>query len=289
MPGEVSLTVVVPFFNFPKLEESFVGCVKQALGIGIQFVVVCSSQDNSWNAIMGQSPRLRVIQGEFQDPGSARNAGLNAVSTEWVCFWDADDRPKPEEFVRLVRDTSNADKEIGLGAFSITPGSRDGIFDVVLASSGRNAISTFLAFPGIWRFVFRYSHVRNLRFASALMGEDQVFLGQAIVDFGDIFIGESVVYEYQIHSNQLTKNLALRKEIKKTLAEMGRLGFARPSISLNLKNLIFLKNSMTCLKVTGRLSLIDFRRTLILALMHPLASTNMVLRLVRNTQRQLLK
>jgi hypothetical protein len=287
--GEFSLTVVVPFFNFPKLEDSFVSCVERALGIGIQFVVVCSPQDESWSAIMGQNPGLRIIHGEFRDPGSARNAGLDAASTDWICFWDADDLPRPEEFIRLVRDTSNANKAIGLGAFSIVSESRTGASDVVLTSSGRDAISTFLAFPGIWRFVFRYSHVRNLRFASSLMGEDQVFLGQAIIDFRDIFIGKNVVYEYQIHSNQLTKSSAHRKEIKKTLTEMGRLGFARPSVRLNLKNIIFLKNSITCLKVNGRLSPTQLRQTLILVLLHPLGSSKMVLQLMQNTQRQLLK
>lgn len=184
------LTVVVPCYNVGDYLDWSLGSLEaQTLA---DFDVVCvndgSTDDTrerlaAWEA---RDPRIRVVDKPNGGLSSARNAGIRAARTDYVCFLDSDDRFHPTACERIVAllDETGADvltfgatcypEEAGypwlIGALS----PRDAVFDrftmdILLKEASR---------PFAWRTACRTAFLveKGIWFEEGLrFGEDQVF------------------------------------------------------------------------------------------------------------------
>jgi glycosyltransferase involved in cell wall biosynthesis len=154
--------------------------------------------------------KVILIQGVFGNPGSARNAGLEIATGDWVGFWDSDDTPNIKNIFEAIKIAQQYD-EILVGNFSV--------FDVktmeeripIKKVSGINSVAMN---PGIWRMVFRRSTISHMRFPSLRMGEDQVFLSRLNFGIRRLRFFESIFYQYNLgSSSQLTKSKLALKDL----------------------------------------------------------------------------
>ena len=150
---------------------------------------------------------IDLIHGIFGDPGSARNAGLEIVDTNWVCFWDSDDIPNPVTFKSMIDMAELADAKVAKGCYEV--------LDV--KSGKRNLVSTqhvsiqnsarHLLDPGIWRYAFSKEIYKKIRFPALRMGEDQDYLVKVLLEKRKIFQTKDLVYTYRVgHDTQITKS-----------------------------------------------------------------------------------
>lgn len=279
MSENFSYTVVVPFFSFPKLDVGFAECVRTGLELGIKFIFVCSPTDNRWYEYLGKRNNMKVIFADIKDPGTARNLGLDYVETEWVSFWDADDRPNASSFLTLIDETTKANREIGAGAFTICSSNHERQLVAFPSDGTKSAEVAFLVFPGIWRFIFRFKSIKNIRFPALSMCEDQIFLAQAIQEFKYVYRYPQSVYEYQINSGQLTQNPKRRSEIHSAIRAMVELKFSNLGKGLSLQNKIFQRNVVTALRVNLFLAPRAIISGTILVLVHPIDSISTLSRI----------
>jgi glycosyltransferase involved in cell wall biosynthesis len=139
--------------------------------------------------------RVSLIEGHFGTPGIARNIGIENATSNWICFWDADDLPHVLTVIQsLLLHQHNYD--VIIGDFEV----RDFISDNLIAPHGEisedRREESLARSPGLWRYLFKTSLIKQIRFPPLLMGEDQVFLSSIEPLRRKTFIESSLFYTY---------------------------------------------------------------------------------------------
>jgi glycosyltransferase involved in cell wall biosynthesis len=197
------------------------------------------------------------IEQFFGGPGAARNAGLEEVCSEWVCFWDSDDLPNLEMAFKMIAASEDF-QEVLIGNF------------VILNSDGRTSpeginhdsdIRKIANNPGLWRMIFRNSSLGNLRFDPGMMGEDQVFIAEYELSTKRIGYFNEVTYSYLKNvSGQLTSNPKAIHELTKSFVRLLKLYEIGSDESRRFTSRLIARTFITLMKKGPR-----FSRILIIA------------------------
>lgn len=207
MQASRSLTVIIPISRmFGRLNE-----LRKTLTrtYDLDVILVHDVKDQFTSPELHQmiieidNPAIKILEGEFGSPGAARNAGLEIVDTEWVTFWDSDDIACHHKYVETIR---NKTKEIDIIVCQ---------YNVNFTSASNTKIATTNSMSledlaielGLWRMIFRRSHIGETRFTNLLMGEDQLFFLEILEKEPRIDFSTEIVYSYSVGNNsQLTSD-----------------------------------------------------------------------------------
>jgi glycosyltransferase involved in cell wall biosynthesis len=94
------ISVIIPTSNRPDLVTRAIQSVQnQDFEQGIEILVVINGNDNRTAIELAQldTPNLKILQIPESGASHARNAGVNAASSEWIAFLDDDDEWFPEK------------------------------------------------------------------------------------------------------------------------------------------------------------------------------------------------
>lgn len=225
------LSVVVPVYSETENLENLRSWLKSSDLSHLQVILVVDSPREKFSRevsaleIYAGSPNVEIHHVNFGSPGETRNLGIGCAKSEWIAFWDCDDLPVVDEFVRMVQSASGAGASACLGSFEVhginnvkqndlRPGKR----------TSRNFYLQLAINPGIWRFAFKRSLISGLKFPSFRMGEDQAFLAQVLNKQDLPLQHKAVVYKYILgNPNQLTKNYSAISELTDSLAYLREL------------------------------------------------------------------
>ena len=210
------LTAVIPVLYPGKHIKGLLDILCETNRLGIQTVFVIDEfvknsheDDAAVDAIRTLNRGLtKVITGNFGNPGAARNAALEHISTKWVTFWDADDALFPEKYKQSVILFPKADLIVG----GYEERSRDCIKYVFTADLRDLAFS-----PGLWRLIIKAELLESKKFRAFAMGEDQLLLMELPLDKKSVVYVNEVFYTY--HTNidgQLTRSQRALKDLPET-------------------------------------------------------------------------
>jgi glycosyltransferase involved in cell wall biosynthesis len=214
------------------------------------------------NAHFGKADVI-LIEDKFGGPGAARNAGLKISTRKYVSFWDSDDYVYLNRFVEFLDQAVTTNTEIGIAEFVIN--GRNGKKTVnTTGESFEEAFRGLALNPGIWRFLFKKSVISEMEFENFLMGEDQLFVAEAILKVNKILIFRKPIYEYQMfQENQLTSNPKNLRFIIKTLEGFSKLRISNiERTKVEFVAIMYWKMFLTLL--TSRGSGISLLKTLII-------------------------
>ena len=191
-----------------------------------------------------KNEKITLIEGVFGSPGNARNEGLLLAKGEWVTFWDCDDKPEVEEVLKTLENTvMNIALDVLIGEYNVL-NLKSGTLTKKIPSD-KNLLN--LAFnPGIWRMVFRRETIKNQKFTSFKMAEDQNFISSIELPALKCKWVDRVFYTYYIGNNgQLTSSKVAINEIlwaaKFTLKEMKK----ATSTTLEFNTVLFTRQVIT--------------------------------------------
>jgi hypothetical protein len=188
---------------------------------------------------------VKLIEGIFGDPGSARNAGLNIATGEWVVFWDSDDFPQIENIWKAVQE-SGEQEEILIGGFTV--------FDIKSSKYSApggivDSVNSVAMNPGIWRMVFRREMIGDTRFPSLKMGEDQVFLSTLGFASRKLRFVRSTFYQYNIGGgSQLTKSRVALRQLPLASKLILDHAWSAPKVDTMFDMQLFFRQQITILK-----------------------------------------
>lgn len=197
-------------------------------------IVVCnSSTDNTLRELQHMKSRydlrnLEIMDSAASGAGLARQIGLENTTSEYILFWDSDDYGNIRELNEALK-LMNKSSEMIICRYEIkrvetqevsTPKEPTENLESNLNSFARN--------PGIWRIIFKTDFVKNCKFGTSNMGEDQVFIADVLSHDPIVEFSESIIYQYHLGVNgQLTSRKELFGGISNSLTEIRNL-VARP-------------------------------------------------------------
>ncbi len=185
----------------------------------IEIIIINDYSDEATSAelraIYEENENLKLIEGNFGNPGSARNAGLEICQGKWVIFWDSDDKPDVENFLTLLNYIDVRSPDICFGVYKIfNEISHLTSESPAWSSDTRKDLNTVARNPGIWRIVFARDLIQGLSFEPLRMAEDQIFICQAISRASKFVFADNQIYTYFTGSNShLTKNSAALQDL----------------------------------------------------------------------------
>lgn len=210
----VLLSVVVPVSRMEGYEAQIQTWLSSSVDLGIHVILVhdvggASSGEFLKNFATEYPHLVTYCEGEFGNPGAARNRGLTEVRGLWVCFWDADDTPKPEQFLEMITKANVEGFDAAVGLYE----ERDFLTSIVTSQPHTHKNSVMASYqiarrPGIWRMGFKWSVTREKHFPNRDMGEDQVYLILSGLTFSRTLFFDEIVYRYSRNfPGQLTKGV----------------------------------------------------------------------------------
>lgn len=185
---------------------------------------------------------LVLTTGKFGSPGAARNIGLEATKSDWICFWDSDDIIDPRIFGLALKEITQ-DSDLIIGNYILQTGQRNS----VLQTPDPNDLQRSIVLnPGIWRMIFNRDYINNTRFKDFMMGEDQAFLVELGIDSARIKYIDVAWYTYvRGGQSQLTRSKVAVDSLIATLSFTSQLIAKKGSSSSRFEQMIFAKLALT--------------------------------------------
>lgn len=205
------ISFVIPVKTEINRKEHFEEWIKKSIHLPIEVILcnysfsVASSSLNEIKELAKFHPnKIRIIEHNKENPGGARNIGLDYVSSPWVVFVDSDDIAYPEEYLKWAEADMNA-RKIHIGSYKVT---EEKSFENKIVKTPKRSSTIYfhlLRGPGIWRFLFPTKYISGKHFPDLKMGEDIAFLISLGINGEQILTHKDICYDYRQHPEQLTK------------------------------------------------------------------------------------
>ena len=210
------LSIIVPVTKMHGRLDNFKKMVDDISNFSIQLIVVHDIDDDKTGRelqiILNNKTNIKLIEGKYGSAGDARNAGLELVDSEWVGFWDSDDKPEVKQYLDLVAKVKEEQNLVGYGNFlkvSAIPNKLQKSKNSFNIEGATNSLKLHKN-PGIWRWIFASEVLKNTKFSNLKLGEDVCFLFSILQKVDKVTTSSQVVYKYfvddPLQSTVLWKN-----------------------------------------------------------------------------------
>ena len=220
-------TIVVPIKNMAGKLSNLESWLGTALQFEIEVILIldgCTDQTDTELRLAGYYSYSNCIQIYTTGigPGMARNLGLQNAKGTWVCFWDSDDIGDVKQLLNGIAILEANNAEVGIGGYRIGFQGFDTKEAQIRILPVNNSLGTVALNPGIWRMIFNRNLLTDCKFGKSSMGEDQVFLANALTMSPKIWFFDFSLYTYfKGIPNQLTSFNIDKGELLTSISEIG--------------------------------------------------------------------
>ena len=190
---ECKISVILPIYNVDKYLCKCLDSLVNQTYENLEIILVddgstdnCPKLCDEWKE---KDRRIKVIHKTNNGPSSARNAGLDIATGEWISFIDPDDYVDKNLYSDLIGYFDDA--ELDLLSFGFNEVKNESITRIEIANGfmdTQEAIRHLLTWDEkvrsfVWDKIFRRSLIDRLRFSEELpYGEDTPFVFEALVN-----------------------------------------------------------------------------------------------------------
>jgi len=208
----VKISIVIPFFNLRSYVETTLDSVRaSAEGYAGAFECICvddGSTDGTREALnewAARDTRVRVVHKANGGEGSARNAGLEVATGDWLLYLDGDDVLLPGALAaaeQLVATYPEAEiVSLRFAPFvdgEAAPSARMG--PVVCHTITRELTNEILRDVGVFPTLFRRDTFGDLRFTSLPLGADRLYVAETLARAHTLVLSQTVVHGYRMRA-----------------------------------------------------------------------------------------
>ena len=212
-----SLSVVMPIWNYSLHKKNIQTVLFELSRFKIEVIPVLDSEPlESFSELNGLIKQLKltgeVVQVSAGNPGDSRNEGKKRATGEWITFWDCDDTPRIETYLKMIRKAEKENSQVVVASYQNENEQRHVIInhEIKIKNTGIHIGLN----PGLWRMVFQRDSIEKIDYPSLSMGEDQVFLARVLHTNPRVSLLNEYAYVYKTgNSGQLTSNAIRKREI----------------------------------------------------------------------------
>lgn len=193
----MKFSIIIPVYNSSNYIIRCLDSIKKQIYNNFECIIIDDgSTDNSFsicNDYIKSDSRFKIIHQENKGVSVARNAGLNAVTGDYIVFVDSDDFIELnllQELNETIQESSNAIVQYGFFGWNNDSKTRylynNPSFDVKAGNMGV-----------VWRHAFPADLIGNLRFDEKLSGgEDYLFVNEALSKINNIVLIKKCLYNH---------------------------------------------------------------------------------------------
>lgn len=213
----MKISVVVPFYNLEGYVRPCLDSVASAArGVNVGLEVICvddGSTDGTPAALdrlAAEDPRIRVIHKPNGGEGSARNAGVEAATGDWVTFLDGDDVWLPnhlEVAVPLLERHPAADI-VALMYANFDDGERTPEptgAEAKVIDLAESVPSEVVLEVGVFPTFFRRGFAVQGKFSSLPLGADRLYMAQCFARARIVVKCDAVVHGYRVRAGSMAR------------------------------------------------------------------------------------
>ena len=225
-------SVIIPFYNLGRYVRPCLDSVREAIrrgGAGVDIEVICVDDgstdgtaallDAAAGDFKSAGAGFRVIHQPNGGEGSARNAGLEAATGDWVTFLDGDDvwlGGMLAKAIALIGRHSDAD----IVNFVYRPFD-DGAEPPRESDGAERRYETQTSLPsdvilgvGVFPTFFRRAVFGGLRFGDLPLGADRLYVSACLARADRIVMSDACVHGYRIRENSMARAVWNRRKVQ---------------------------------------------------------------------------
>lgn len=211
------ISVIIPIYKVERYIEKCVNSVINQTFKKLEIILVNDGSPDKSPKICeeyaSKDNRIKVIHKSNGGVSSARNAGLEIATGEYILFVDADDWLEQDMCEYLINNAIRYDADISCSGFycdrTKSSDIRSTPKDIYLQSND-DCISNFLEKKYfsfcIWNKLFNRKIVMDKFDESLSIGEDGYFLFRAVLNSNKVIFGKEAKYHYNIRNNSATQS-----------------------------------------------------------------------------------
>lgn len=220
-------TVVVPVRNMEGRLFSLQQWLRETDPEAVRVIIVCNgTTDGTYIELLNfikefNLTNVEIISSDISGAGPARQIGLDSTTTEYILFWDSDDIGRIKEVHEVLAEINKSSQMIICRYSLMNVSTKQINSPKEIRGNTLSKMTVFSRNPGLWRIIFKTEFVKECRFGSSNMGEDQVFIADVLSRDPVIEFNNSVIYQYHLGvDGQLTSRKELFSGISNSLSEI---------------------------------------------------------------------
>ena len=216
------VSIIVPVYG---VEAYLAECVDSLLAQTYQNLEILLVDDGSpdncpaiCDAYADRDARIKVIHKENGGAASARNAGLDAMHGEYVCFVDGDDLVCADYVEKLLSTLETAQADISICGFTQMSVDNEVKFldrEPAGSYSCTNYLREFLKHwtcALLWNKLFCKEVICGLRMEEGHRIDDEFFTYQAVLNSQRITVFDAPLYRYRIRTSSVMQEFNTNRE-----------------------------------------------------------------------------
>lgn len=208
------VSIIVPVYNVEKYLEECLESLKNQTYTNLE-IILCDDESPDrcpqiCEEYAKQDARFKVLHKKNGGAASARNAGLEVATGDYIGFVDSDDIVKEEYIDCLVKSIEDYNADIAVCSFYDMYISREDA--VKMEKEGIYSTEQYLErflwdwkCGLIWNKLFRIELVQNIRFAEGHIIDDEFFTYQLVMEAKKVVVEDTPLYRYRQRKSGVMK------------------------------------------------------------------------------------
>lgn len=221
------ISVIVPIY---KVESYLCRCVDSILAQkhrNLEIILVDDGSPDNCPQICDEyaarDERIKVIHKANGGLSSARNAGLDIASGDWVSFIDSDDWIEPDMYEILLQNAVNTNAEISVGGVNdevvdndcvtVIKTTYNGVLKIETLSPTEAMTRYFTTSWAAWDKIYRKELFQTIRFPVGEINEDEAIVLKLLDSCTAIVYTNQAFYHYIHRAQSITASAFSEKKL----------------------------------------------------------------------------